>query len=100
MKVLSILIIASFVIRTDFLAGKFCNFDSALRLFLGQFLLPGEAQCIDRIMEAFAGKLFRALGPDKPFATCDCAFILAFSTIMLNTDLHNAQIPVNKKMTK
>ena len=51
-------------------------------------------------MEAFAGHLFEHLGPGKPFANADAAFILAFSTIMLNTDLHNPQIPQNKKMTK
>jgi hypothetical protein len=80
--------------------GKYSTFDKALRLFLGHFRLPGEAQCIDRIMESFAGKLFRDLGSDGPFRSADSAFILAFSTIMLNTDLHNPQIPVNKKMTK
>jgi Sec7-like guanine-nucleotide exchange factor len=52
-------------------------------------------------MEAFAGHFFEQLtGPNKPFASADAAFILSFSTIMLNTDLHNPQIPVNKKMTK
>lgn len=53
-----------------------------------------------RLMEAFAGRLFEYLGPGKPFANADAAFILAFSTIMLNTDLHNPQIPQSKKMTK
>lgn len=51
-------------------------------------------------MEAFAGRLFEYLGPGRPFASADAAFILAFSTIMLNTDLHNPQIPQSKKMTK
>lgn len=53
-----------------------------------------------RIMEAFAGHLYEHLGPGRPFATADAAYILAFSTIMLNTDLHNPQIPQSKKMTK
>jgi len=79
---------------------KNSHFDKALRLFLGHFRLPGEAQCIDRLMEAFANKLFDNLGPGKPFASADAAFILSFSTIMLNTDLHNPQIPHNKRMTK
>ena len=79
---------------------KNSHFDKALRLFLGHFRLPGEAQCIDRLMEAFANKLFNNLGPGKPFASADAAFILSFSTIMLNTDLHNPQIPHNKRMTK
>lgn len=80
--------------------GEFSSFDGALRYFLGNFRLPGEAQCIDRIMEAFASKLAKSLGTGRPFKTPDSVFILSFSTIMLNTDLHNPQIPVNKKMTK
>lgn len=75
-------------------------FDKALRLFLSSFRLPGEAQCIDRIMEAFSKHYYSQLGDNRPFASADAAFILSFSTIMLNTDLHNPQIPVNKKMTK
>eukprot|EP01034_Spumella_vulgaris_P022368 gene22368-28490_t len=81
-------------------SGANSSFDKALRMFLGHFRLPGEAQCIDRIMEAFAGHLFTHLGVGKPFASADAAFILAFSTILLNTDLHNPGIPLNKKMTK
>ncbi len=51
-------------------------------------------------MEAFAGRLFEQLDPGKPFANADAVFILSFSTIMLNTDLHNPHIAANKKMTK
>jgi hypothetical protein len=76
------------------------SFVDALRKFLGHFRLPGEAQCIDRLMEAFAGHLFDHLGMNNPFVNADAAFILAFSTIMLNTDLHNTGIPKNKKMKK
>lgn len=32
------------------------------------------------------------------FANADCAYVLAYSTIMLNTDLHNPQI--KKRMTR
>ena len=32
------------------------DFVSALRLFLSQFRLPGEAQKIDRLMEKFAAR--------------------------------------------
>lgn len=80
--------------------GSNANFDKALRLFLSYFRLPGEAQCIDRLMEAFAGRFYEQLGPGKPFASSDAVFILSFSTIMLNTDLHNPNIAANKKMTK
>lgn len=92
-------VLKEYVNLFDF-SGVNSSFDKALRMFLGHFRLPGEAQCIDRIMEAFAGRLFQYLGPGKPFANADAAFILSFSTIMLNTDLHNPGIPLNKKMTK
>lgn len=86
--------------KTFDFSGECSTFDKALRLFLSCFRLPGEAQCIDRIMEAFSADYFVQLGANKPFASADAAFILSFSTIMLNTDLHNPQIPANKKMTK
>jgi Sec7-like guanine-nucleotide exchange factor len=38
--------------------------------------------------------------PRNVFKSADTVFILAFSTIMLNTDLHNTQIPEHKKMTQ
>ena len=37
-------------------------------------------------------QLFTDLGRGRPFASADAVFILAFNTIMLNTDLHNPQV--------
>ncbi|ETV68231.1 hypothetical protein, variant 5 [Aphanomyces astaci] len=72
--------------------------DGALRMCLAKFRLPGEAQKIDRLMEAFAKEYFNQIQAEKhPFVHEDCAFILSFSIIMLNTDLHSDQI--QKKMT-
>ncbi|ETV96484.1 hypothetical protein, variant [Aphanomyces invadans] len=72
--------------------------DEALRMCLAKFRLPGEAQKIDRLMEAFAKEYFHQIQTEEhPFAHEDCAFILSFSIIMLNTDLHSDQI--QKKMT-
>ena len=34
------------------------SFSESLRLYLSSFRLPGEAQCIDRLMEAFAQRLY------------------------------------------
>jgi len=34
------------------------SFSDALRSFLSRFRLPGEAQCIDRLMESFANRLY------------------------------------------
>lgn len=66
----------------------------AIRVFLSGFRLPGEGQKIDRIMEKFAAKFYK--DNTNVFATADCAYYLAFSIIMLQTDTHNPQ--VKKKM--
>lgn len=79
---------------------KDMTFDNALRAFLKEFRLPGEAQCIDRLMEAFAKEYYRQAEGHHPFVETDAAFILAFSIIMLNTDLHNPQIREDKRMKK
>ena len=74
--------------------------DVALRTFLAKFKLPGEAQQIDRILERFARLYYEKNSRTGVFAKADVCFILAFSLIMLNTDLHNDKIKVEKKMTK
>jgi len=79
-----------------------------LRMFLSSFRLPGEAQQIDRILQNFSDtccavceesvnerlKLFSA----DPKRASDAAYLLSFSIIMLNTDLHNANIREDRKM--
>lgn len=87
-------VLRAFVNRMDF-AGL--AFDGALRCFLQTFRLPGEAQIIDRVMEAFA-KHFYDQNSGTVFANEDAVYVLAFSAIMLNTDAHNPQ--VKDKMTK
>ena len=74
---------------------KGLNLVEAMRIFLSVFRLPGEGQKIDRIIERFAEKYFL----DNPgvFVTADCAYLLSFSLIMLNTDLHSTK--VKTKMT-
>ncbi|KAG2495708.1 hypothetical protein HYH03_006308 [Edaphochlamys debaryana] len=62
--------------------------DAALRAFLSPFRLPGEAQKIDRLMEAFAERYVRD-NPNSGFKNADAAYVLSFAVIMLNTDAHN-----------
>lgn len=85
----------SYVDQMNF-AGK--DFVSALRLFLEGFRLPGEAQKIDRLMEKFAARYCETNPNNGLFASADTAYVLAYSIIMLTTDLHSAQ--VKSKMTK
>jgi hypothetical protein len=49
-------------------------------------------------MEKFAERYY--LQNREVFASADMAFILAFSTIMLQTNLHNPAIKEDKRMTK
>ncbi|KAJ3232185.1 Brefeldin A-inhibited guanine nucleotide-exchange protein 2 [Chytriomyces hyalinus] len=74
----------------DLLDFEGLGFVSALRMFLQTFRLPGEAQKIDRLMEKFADR-YCENNPDV-FAKADTAYTLAFSVIMLNTDLHSEHI--------
>ena len=85
--------------------------DEALRAFLGTFLLPGEGQVVDRIMENFGCRYFECNKSDSEsnesgsgsnssssskgkaqFADADAVYKLSFAIIMLATDLHNPKV--------
>ncbi|KAI2802303.1 IQ motif and S7 domain-containing protein 1 [Blomia tropicalis] len=66
--------------------------DEALRAFQTHFRFPGEAQKIERVVEAFADR-YKECNPGDVLSR-DSIFILAFAIIMLNTDLHK---PTNTK---
>lgn len=68
------------------------EFVASLRYLLLEFRLPGEAQKIDRIMEKFAGRYCENNPKLDIFASADAAYVLAYSIIMLTTDLHSAQV--------
>lgn len=72
------------------------NLDTALRIFLETFRLPGESQKIQRVLEAFAERYYEQ-SPDI-LVNKDAVFVLSYSLIILNTDQHNSQ--VKKKMTE
>ena len=73
------------------------DFVHALRHFLtaGGFTPPGEAQPWQRMLEAFA----LCFNRDNPgsFSCSGTAFLLSYSIVMLNSDLHKKG--VRKKMT-
>ncbi|XP_071031804.1 cytohesin-3-like isoform X3 [Oncorhynchus clarkii lewisi] len=66
------------------------NLVQALRQFLWSFRLPGEAQKIDRMMEAFATRYCDCNA--GVFQSTDTCYILSFAVIMLNTSLHNPNV--------
>jgi hypothetical protein len=63
------------------------DLDIALRKFLFQFRIPGEAAIIDRILEKFAERYF-SQNSDTIFQSADTAYVMSFSIMMLSTDLH------------
>ena len=87
--------IATMHALVDQLNFKDAGFIDALRDFLKNFKLPGESQKIDRFMLKFAERYVEQ--NPTVFAKPDTAYVLAFSLIMLNTDLHSPQI--KKKIT-
>jgi brefeldin A-inhibited guanine nucleotide-exchange protein len=80
-------IMHAFVDYMDFTKMRFVD---ALRQFLQSFRLPGEAQKIDRFMLKFANRY--VTGNPNAFANADTAYVLAYSVILLNTDLHSSKI--------
>ena len=75
------------------------DFVPAMRDFLQEFRLPREAQKIDRLVKSFAGEYVSQNPEPEQKITHDAAYVLAFQTIMLNTDLHNNSIKESDKMT-
>lgn len=75
-------------------------FVEALRMMLtqGGFKLPGEGQKIERFVDSFSKTYYN----DNPnsFEDSDVCMVLAFSTIMLNTDAHNPNVRKDRKMKK
>lgn len=86
-------IMHAFVDTMDFTKRRFVD---ALRQFLQSFRLPGEAQKIDRFMLKFANRY--VMGNPNAFANADTAYVLAYSVILLNTDLHSSKIA--RRMSK
>lgn len=89
----------------DLFDFKGLRVDEAIRILLTKFRLPGESQQIERIIEAFSARYVECQNYDsievnnevtddvsavRPDA--DSVFILSYSIIMLNTDLHNPQV--------
>ncbi|KAL5474050.1 hypothetical protein EMCRGX_G028623 [Ephydatia muelleri] len=87
-KEFNIDVLKKFIGLQDF-TGK--NIVGALRVFLASFHLPGEAQKIDRMMQFFANRYVEC-NPSGTLVNTDTCYILAYSTIMLNTSLHNPSV--------
>lgn len=70
--------------------------DQAMRHYLEQFTLPGEAQQVDRIIQKFGHKYQKDNA--TVFNSSDGVYTLSFLLIMLQTDLHNPQVQEKMKL--
>ena len=66
------------------------TFEAALREYLESFRLPGEAQKIYRILDAWSRQFFKQC--PGFFKSADAVHVLAFSLVLLNTDRHNSTV--------
>lgn len=101
-------ILASFTATFNFRRRLFRD---CIRLYLECFRLPKEGQKIERIIECFSQSFYaQNMSMDETetdeksehnvvglFKNADAVFTLTYSTIMLNTDLHNGN--VKRKMS-
>lgn len=70
---------------------------AALRSLCDRMYLKGEAQQVDRVLDAFSTR-WCACNPDHGFKATDVIHTICYSLILLNTDLHQSQIET--KMTR
>ncbi|KAI4280493.1 MAG: hypothetical protein L6R38_004418 [Xanthoria sp. 2 TBL-2021] len=73
------------------------NILAALRDFCGRLLLKGETQQVDRILDAFSTQ-WCACNANHGFKATDVVHTICYSILLLNTDLHAAEI--EQKMTR
>ncbi|XP_072305121.1 IQ motif and SEC7 domain-containing protein 1 isoform X2 [Eucyclogobius newberryi] len=75
------------------------DLDDALRKFQAQIKVQGEAQKVERLVEAFSQR-YCVCNPTlvRQFQNPDTIFILAFAIILLNTDMYSPNVKAERKM--
>ncbi|KAM8830524.1 LOW QUALITY PROTEIN: IQ motif and SEC7 domain-containing protein 1 [Synchiropus picturatus] len=75
------------------------DLDDALRKFQAQIKVQGEAQKVERLIEAFSQRYCVCNPPlVRQFQNPDTIFILAFAIILLNTDMYSPNVKAERKM--
>nr|XP_045377602.1 IQ motif and SEC7 domain-containing protein 1 [Camelus bactrianus] len=73
--------------------------DEALRKFQAHIRVQGEAQKVERLIEAFSQRYCICNpGVVRQFRNPDTIFILAFAVILLNTDMYSPSVKPERKM--
>ena len=73
--------------------------DEGLRIVCSHIHLKGESQVIDRILLAFARR-HQDCNPNSILRGVDIAHAVSYSTLLLNTDLHIANIRPSERMSR
>ncbi|KAJ1826370.1 hypothetical protein LPJ56_002209, partial [Coemansia sp. RSA 2599] len=73
--------------------------DECLRRLCSHIFLRGESQVIDRLLVALSQRYVEC-NPDTRLRSVDVAHAVTYSTLLLNTDLHIADIRAGDRMTK
>ncbi|ESZ96201.1 hypothetical protein SBOR_3422 [Sclerotinia borealis F-4128] len=73
------------------------NILASMRVMCGRLVLKGESQQVDRILDAFSQRWCRS-NPNHGFKATDVVHTICYSVLLLNTDLHIADI--EQKMTR
>ncbi|PLB51729.1 hypothetical protein P170DRAFT_461882 [Aspergillus steynii IBT 23096] len=73
------------------------NILAALRSLCNRLVLKGETQQVDRVLDAFSARWCQC-NPNHGFKAADVVHTICYSLLLLNTDLHLADI--EQKMTK
>ncbi|XP_066470070.1 IQ motif and SEC7 domain-containing protein 2 isoform X5 [Tiliqua scincoides] len=75
------------------------DLDEALRKFQSHIRVQGEAQKVERLIEAFSQRYCVCNAPlVRQFRNPDTIFILAFAIILLNTDMYSPSVKAERKM--
>lgn len=81
----------------DFFDWSNMNILAALRSLCTRLILKGETQQVDRVLDAFSMRWCEC-NPNHGFKASDVVHTICYSLLLLNTDLHLADI--EQKMTK
>ncbi|KAL7715134.1 guanyl-nucleotide exchange factor [Entamoeba marina] len=85
-------VFSAFMKQIDF---KQLSVDKALRKMFKIFVMPGEGQIVDRVMESFAQRYFDCWGDDLKEVGIDAPnkiYFLATTIIFLSTETHNNNV--------
>ncbi|CAD8196568.1 unnamed protein product [Paramecium octaurelia] len=82
---------------TDQLKFKDLTVEQALRYFLDQFTLPGEAMQVDRVVQKFSDRYYKE-NPNSAFKSSGSIYTYCYLLVMLQTDLHNPSVAEKMKL--